>query len=390
MFGQYITNLFRKHSLMYAIIALCEVIMIVISLFALGVVLDYASINDLMRGNTQLRAKSYIYSFEPLKDGTLTEESALNALPSAKVIRGRIYEFCEKSPVKIENMEIRLDYNLKYNYYHSVMYFQSYNEMVEYCSANDVPLTSDNLPTEEQFLNHEKIVLLSTGSGSDSGKYVFSDDRHLLFGNDGDEYLIVSKIPWNAVILFLGSEPDEAKIGRINFNLEKIPTQEQADEIDKMFREIVVGEYSSVCGRAYVPEIKNLLDIRKDASIIIIAALLMMIMSFNYMTIIKFIIEKRKKDYAIFRLCGFSKQKAMAFPFLETVGMSAVCAAASCLVFELMKPLTELYAPVVRSMFDFGYYVCFVLGFIAVTAVLFFIYVLPSLNKSVTEELRGI
>lgn len=390
MFAQYITNLFKKHTLTYVVIAVCEVIMIVISMFALGVVLDYVSVNDLMRGNTQSRAKSYIYSFGPPSGASVSEENAVNALPSAGVMRERIYEFCEKSPVKIKTMEVKLDYNLKYNYYHSVMYFQNYDEMVEYCTENDVPLSSGSLPTMEQFTNHEKVVLLSTGARSDSDEYVFSDDRHLLFGNDGDEYLIISKIPWNALILFLGSEPDDAEISGINFSLEKIPTQQQADETDKLFREIVVGEYSSVCGRAYTPELNNLLDIRKDAAIIIIAALLMMIMSFNYMTIIKFIIEKRKKDYAVFRLCGFSKRKAMMLPFLETVGISAVCAIVSCVIFELLKPLTVIYAPVVYSMFDFGCYVCFVPGFAAVTAVLFFIYVLPSLNKSVTEELRGI
>ena len=375
---------------MYAIIAICEMIMIVIALFALSVVLDYASVNDLMRGNTQLRAKNYIYSFAPLKDSVPLEESTINDLPSAKDMRSRIYEFCDKSPIEIENMEIRLDYNMKYNYYHSVMYFQSYDEMVEYCTGNEVPLTSSELPTKEQFLNHEKVVLLATGARSDSGDYVYSDERHLLFGNDGDEYLIISKIPWNAVILFLGSEPDNAKIGRISFNLKTVPTQEQADEIDRMFREIVVGEYSTVCGAAYIPEIKNLLDLRKDASIITISVLLMMVMSFNYMTIIKFIIEKRKKDYAIFRLCGYSKWKAMSFPFLEAVGISAVCAIISCFIFELLKPLIELYASVVRPMFDIGYYICFVIGFVTVTAILFFIYVLPSLNKSVTGELRGI
>lgn len=397
VFGKYLLHLFKKHSLTYAIIAVCEVIMVVIALFSLCVILDFSSNND--QNIAQYYASRYKYTFNPrtnLKsdDPSLTEEQkaevkeAIAALPTAEVMRDRIYEFCEKSPIKIKIVEVSLNY-MKYNYFNTVMYFSTYEDMVNYCTKHEVPLEKAALPTEEQFLNREKLVLLSTGGGSDSGKYVFSDEQHLLFGNDGDEYLIRSRIPWNAVILFLGSEPDDAKVSSIHFKLDIIPTQRQADEIDKLFREIVVGEYNTVC-TSYTPEIKNLLDIRKETATIIVTALLMFIMSFNFMTIIKFIIEKRKNDYAIFRLCGFSKWKALSFPMLETIGISAVCVVVSCALFELLKPVIALYSPVVYSMFDFGYYVCFVMGFAMVTAVLFLIYVLPTLNKSVSDELRGI
>lgn len=394
MFGKYLINTLRKHTLTYAIIAICEVIMIVISMFALSVILEHASNNPYEIRQAYSKFFSYKFEIYDVSDHPiLTEEEKAELLNTetllkASVMRERIYEFCDKSPIKINNMNVGLDH-MKYNYWNMVMYFQTYEDMYKYLTEHkDNPLPAGSLPTREQFENHEKIVLLSTGQGSDSDEYVFSDEQHLLFGNDGDEYLIVSKIPWNALVLFLGSEPDDAKVSEIYFELDSIPTQEQVDEIHKLFNDIVIREYAPFCSYTKIPEIKNLLDLRKEASTIIITALLMIIMSFNYMTIIKFMIEKRKNDYAVFRLCGFSKRKAMTFPMLETLGISAVCVVVSCLLFELLKPLIVLYSPVVYSMFDLWYYLCFSLGLILITMILFLIYVLPTLNKSVSDELR--
>ena len=394
MVGKYLINTIRKHPLRYAVIAICEIIMIIIALFALSVILDYASDNE--NNLTQFYAKEYVYAFDIWEnaedDPYLSEEdkakmSNPESLPQASVMHSRIYEFCEKSPVKINRVALKLGY-MNNSYKNSVLYFQNYDDMLNYCTKQaDPPLSCDSLPTKEQFENNEKVLMLGTGLDSDSDKYVFSDEQHLLFGND-DEYLIVGEIPWNVVVLFLGSEPDDAKINRITIYLDSIPTQAQADEIDHLFREIVIGEYASFCSLAKLPEIQNLLDMRKDAATILITVLLMIIMSFNYITIVKFMIERRKADYAVFRLCGFSKWKALIFPMIETITISAVCVVISCVIFEMLKSLIALYSPVVYSMFDFGCYLCFSLVLIIITLVLFLIYVLPSLNKSVSDELR--
>lgn len=166
------------------------------------------------------------------------------------------------------------------------------------------------------------------------------------------------------------------------------PTAEQRTEIENLFRETVTPDIE--IANSWVPEEEDLLATRKDASILALTALMMIISTFNILAIFKSLVDERKGDYAVFRLCGYGKKEAMLFPLFEVLAVSGVCAALSCAVFTLITPLAASIYPVISVLFDITFYLFFTLGYIGITAVLFLIYIAPSLNKSVSDELREI
>lgn len=141
---------------------------------------------------------------------------------------------------------------------------------------------------------------------------------------------------------------------------------------------------------SWTPDEQDLLAMRKDASILALTALILIVSAFNILAIFKSVVDERKGDYAVFRLCGYGKKEAMLFPLFEVLAVSGVCAALSCTVFALMTPLVTSIYPVIPVLFDITFYLIFTLGFIGITAVIFLIYIAPSLNKSVSDELREI
>ena len=398
MFRIYLLNSMKKYYIKYAAIALSEIILLVVSLFALTVVLNYSS------KNLGVNYASKFFEFSISKQDTMTynsenlteEEKELMAadfasLPYVSEMYDKVYEFCERCPVEIQCLFLKVRGTEKNYFWVEIVYFPTYEDLVRYFKEEQKPdysLSEDQLPTREQYLNHEKTVILGKGvSHSIHGEIIYSDENHVLFGNNDDEYLIVGESSVsNPSYMLLGSEPDYLKFRGFELELKEVPTQKQIDETKALFQEIIAPDRKITV--YYPPRIKDLLDIRKEAANVIVTAALMLISSFNIMVIFKHMIDERKSDYAVFRLCGYGKAKAMMFPFVEIISISGICAVLSCVVFALLTPLIKQSYTVVTALFDFGFYAVFALGFIAITAVLFLVYILPSLNKSVSDELR--
>ncbi len=396
MFGKYIMNSIRKYPAKYIAIAVCEVVLLIISLFASCVLLE--KLSDPGGGFVNL-ALDYSFSFSKLVGmswpaGSKEAEEMIAAdnanLPNITDMRERIYDFCNRSPIKIDYVGIT-PAGLEKNYYTSrIKYFPTYENLVYYFTEGCKPAWSapkNMLPTEQQYLNKEKVVVLGMGPDHDShGEYVYSDENHLLIGKNDDEYLIVGTSISNITYMFFGTEPDYLKLSDIVFTFAEYPTQKQIDEFTALFKETVAPDIEITYSDP--PHIKDLLEKRKEISNIVVMSALILISSFNILAIFKIMADERKSEYAVFRLCGYGKFKAMLFPFAEIISLSAVCAVLSCVIFIALTPLIKQSYSVVTVMFDFGFYAVFVLGFVAVTAVLFAVYILPSLNKSVSDELR--
>lgn len=395
MFPKYISNNFKKSKIKYIVIALCEVILLLISLFACGVLMNYVSEEE----GAQYEAKRFTFSFLNLDGINLDNpenaeliKQELSKLPRAVDIREGLVEFCGKSPVEIDVLTEHIS-GMEKGYNNRVQLFPTYDDLVYYYTEKFKKywsLPKNVLPSKEQYLNREKVAIAGKASGYGSkGDYVYTDSNHILFGSDNDEYLVLGENP--ALIyfdIFLGSEPDGAKVSSINFTLKEFPTDEQRSEIEALFKEIVTPEI--VITNSWAPEENGLLEARKSSSIIALTALMLLVSAFNIMAIFKSVIDERKGDYAVFRLCGYGKTKAMLFPFFEVISISAVCTVLSCVIFQLLKPLITPNYPVISVLFDLSFYAVFTLGFIGITAVLFLVYIAPSLNKSISGELREI
>ena len=395
MFLKYISYNFRKSKIKYIIIALSEVVLLLISLFACGVLMNYVSEKE----GAQFEAKNFTFSFlnldginmdNPENDVLIKQE--MSKLPRAADIRERLFEFCGKTPVEIDVLTEHI-FGSQNVYNNRVQLFQSYDDLLYYYTKKHKKywaLPKSSLPTEEQYLNREKVAIVGKASGCGSrGDYVYSDESHIVFGEKSDEYLVLGDNP--ALIyfdIFLGSEPNDAQVSSIDFTVKDFPTAEQRTEIENLFQEIVTPDI--VIASSWTPEEEDLLATRKDASILALTALMLIVSTFNILAIFKSVVDERKGDYAVFRLCGYGKKEATFFPLFEVLAVSGVCAALSCAVFALMTPLVTSIYPVISVLFDITFYVIFTLGYIGITAVIFLIYIAPSLNKSVSDELREI
>lgn len=391
MFGKYIMNSIRKYPAKYIAIAVCEVVLLIISLFASCVLLE--KLSDPGGGFVNL-ALDYKFSFSKLVGmswpaGSKEAEEMIAAdnanLPYIPKFRERIYDFCSRSPIKIDYVDIYGGGFEKNEYCTDIIYFPTYENMVNRFTEEGKLICT--LPTEQQYLDKEKVVILGLGPDHDShGEYVYSDENHLLIGKNDDEYLIAGKNYYNTAFILFGTEPDYLKMSGGQFTFAEYPTQKQIDEFTALFKETVAPDIEITYSDP--PHIKDLLEKRKDITNIVVMSALILISSFNILAIFKIMADERKSEYAVFRLCGYGKFKAMLFPFAEIISLSAVCAVLSCVIFIALTPLIKQSYSVVTVMFDFGFYAVFVLGFVAVTAVLFAVYILPSLNKSVSDELR--
>ena len=392
MFLRYILNSIKKYPVKYAVIAICEVLLLVISLLSSGIFMDRLSNLE----NTMNYATEYPISFSKLDvvhiniDNLSEEDKEFIAddfanLPDVTKMRERISEFCEKSPIKISYVDMSLNGWEKNAYRISVLYFSSYENLLYYFNEKSYP--QNILPTEQQYLDKDKVVILGMGPDHNSnGEYVYSDKNHLLVGKNDDEYLILGTTEYNNAVILFGTEPDYLKLGAVEFFFTEVPTQKQVDEFTNLFKEIVTPDIEITISRP--PLIKDLLDIRKDTANIVITAALLLITSFNILAIFKYMTDECRNEYAVLRLCGYGKFTALAFPLVEIISVSAVCSVLSCVIFSLFIPLLKKNFPAVAVLFDFGFYAIFTVGFIAITAVMFAVYIAPSLNKSVSDELR--
>ncbi len=385
MFKKYILNSFRKNPIRYVAIMLCEIVLLGVSLFASCTVMNYVIEKNYVVEN----AKGFTFSFPDVEglnndDPKYAEEIA--KCPEAESLRERIYEFCRRSPVELSYMSIRLADD-KYKYTVTDYYFVTYDDLVDFYEKS-MSMSAGSYPTEEQYLNHEKVAvigMLPTWMGRDP--FAYSDESHVLFGENDDEYLVVGNNPINDCFSILwGSEPDNSKVCSVALISKDLVSDEQKKETEALFKEIVAPDIN--IANTWLPSNDGLLEIRKSVSIVIMTLALLVISAFIILAIFKYMTDERRNEYAVLRLCGYGKFTALAFPLVEIISISVVCSVLSCVIFSLFIPLLKTFFPVVSVLFDFGFFAAFTIGFIAITAIMFAVYIAPSLNKSISDELR--
>lgn len=99
-------------------------------------------------------------------------------------------------------------------------------------------------------------------------------------------------------------------------------------------------------------------------------------------------LDSRKKQFAILRLCGFEKSVCIRYSFGELMMISGVSAVISCVAVTLLKPELSKYYSIFKVMFGAGHLALLSLGFLAAAALVFAIYIIPSFGKTVSRELR--
>lgn len=255
-----------------------------------------------------------------------------------------------------------------------------------------------NLPTEEQFKNKTKTVLVGEKAGStiypkDAKDEIFAftpefqfDDNEKIITFD-EKYDVCGRFNGNGIVFFWGSQPNNAMISGLQFQMSDIISEKQAQEIYELYTEIFGQETAYL----QLPKIQGLLEQRTNAANILVSLLLIVISVLNIMLVFRYLLSSKKKIFAVFRFCGFNKSVCLKYSFAEFMLISLVSSAMSIFVFnQIIKPFMTNYYSIFNTVFTADYFFPLFGMFTAACAVMFFIYIAPSLSKSVTAELREI
>lgn len=216
--------------------------------------------------------------------------------------------------------------------------------------------------------------------------HTYIDDDHILLG--GEEYRIIgrSSTSFYAFVLW-GAEPKNTNFGIFDIYFKDYPSRAQTKELNQLIQDKLIKDRNT----AYEPELVStdeLLATRKSVSNIVMSTFVQIIAAFNALLLFKYMLDMRKKYFAVLRLCGFDKSVCVKYSFGELIIVSGLSAVIACVVIGYLRPVLAYYFDIFRVMFDAGHMAIYALSFLAAVALVFAVYILPSLGKSVARELR--
>lgn len=382
MFKKYLINNIKKRFLQYIAIVLCQLLLVMIALSASGILLDsLAKERDHTVKTFKFTFRKSVYVCDIYdKLTTLFSESPCDI------------EFADLNVCSDKDSDPKNNFDEDGFYTHPqwIYIFPSYRHLQNFMDNLDTP--AEALPTEEQFDRHERVVILGSDDFgiTDDGKPVrfkYTDENHIII--EGEEYLITGSHSGYASIILFGPDQKTLMTRGIMFTIIDIPNQKQIDEIENLFRRIFQDDFEFVADE--IPEFQTLLDVRLNAANIIITFFTIFLTVFNIILIYNQMILCRKTEIAVYSFCGFKKSLCILYGLTELLIISVFSSVVSCIIFDYaVKPLLNKYYSTFFIMFSPDYYTVFVLGYIIFSVLLFFTFIVPTLKKSVCEQLRSI
>lgn len=373
MFLKFFVKSIKQKKLQYIILILCEVAMLMLAIIANAVM------NDNIAQKENIAWQGKYFRFIITKDTPLLE------------IRDKIYQFSNESPVPIHDIFMYATIGEIFDSITNTwspsrattFYFPTYEDLKQ----EFYQLKDNEIPTEQQFYSDEPLVLVGKGAGYDERyNYEYADENHVVY--NGEKLLAIENKILSAPNFLLGHGPSSFTTGGIHVDLREYPSDQQIKEIVQLFEKIFADYFVDDENATILPNTVDLLEVRKASSSIVLTAFAQIISAFNVMLIFKFIIDSRKKQFAVLRLCGFKKSVCLRYSLSELLIVSGISAALACVLIQVLKPTLKTHLSVFVVLYDWGYLLLLALAFLAATVLVFVIYIVPSLGKSVSHELR--
>lgn len=378
MFGKYILQNFKKHSLGYILIFLLETALICVSLTAGGIAFNAMTDRDYI----QTGAKEINLYLEAVTAGEIRESLA---------------EFTDNLPVPYSEIRVGAagkNESIKFSGTYAFWQYPDYETMCRQLTEGVWKLSLSEIPTKEQFENNEPVAIVGNYAGSYledyveiENKYEFTDDGHILIA--GREFLVTGRFQSHGVHIFFGCVPDDARVNSVTLELKSVPNRTVINEIENLSLECfghgLLREFTE-------PRIDELLRWRNSAANIMLSALMFFMSVFNILLIFKYLLSSRQKFFAILRFCGFKKSTCAAYSLAEILTFTILSSLASFFIFRFgLSPIfAEYYSVFGDVVFSAGYYIALYGIFLAVKIMLFAVYIAPSLSGSVREELNRV
>lgn len=375
MFFKYIFYNLKKHALSYLMILLCGIISLCIMLCGSGIMLDsVASRKNYNRNETSV----FTFNFS---NPVLTEE-----------LEEKVEIFQTKLPCRFRMINLNLTGEQSREYFYDTYHlylFPDYEGLAS--NMYDVFATErDQLPTYDEFVNKDKVVIV--GDRLPMGTYDIAALEHIdedgYIDIVGEKYKVSGYYDGTGMYMLWGTQPKGTLIRGMVVRMENPVTEQQTEEIMEIYKEIF-GDIPLTSQE--IPELYGLLELRANTANVVISAVIMLISIFNILLVFKYMLSLRKRGFAIFRLCGFGKASCAWYCGVEFMVLSAISSVIGCLIFDkLIKARLAEYYITFNYMFTLDYYVILIASYLVISLIMFLAYIVPSLTKSVTAELRSV
>ncbi len=374
MFFKYIYYNLKNHALSYLMILLCGIISLSIMLCASGIMLDsMASRINYDRNETS------VFTFNFSSD-----------IP-AETLEEKLEQFQTKLPYKFNRINLNITSKQRKDFYdaYHLYLFPDYEGFASWM-YDSFGTERGQLPTYDEFVNKDKVVIVGSKlpHGKNYNAAVEHVDENGYLDVMGEKYKVSGYYDSTGMYMLWGTQPKGTLISGMIVRMEKPVTEQQTEEIMEIYKEIF-GEIPLASQE--IPELYGLLELRANTANIIISAVIMLISIFNILLVFKYMLSSKKRGFAIFRFCGSGKATCVLYCGAEFMTLSAISSAIGCLVFDklIRARLAEQYITF-DFMFTLDYYVILIAAYLGISLIMFLAYIVPSLSKSVTAELRGI
>ena len=191
--------------------------------------------------------------------------------------------------------------------------------------------------TEEELNNGDKVAIIQ--GKFDGENYLLDGERYEIIGRhkfylddeDINFLMPIKSLPRKGYMVFIAI--------RLNIPL----NEKEHNELS----ELILTKLDST---AIIPEFEGVNDIEntKTNNTLIVAGILLIVFSaVNYCIMYRYILEKRKKTFAIYRICGCSRGKGVLMYIIELLGMSMI-------LFGIMVPVYHyVILPKLKGMFEY-------------------------------------
>ncbi len=177
--------------------------------------------------------------------------------------------------------------------------------------------------SDEEQENGAKVVLV--GSKIDAGDYLdIMGEQYRVKG------IMYFKVYEKEIFLPYNSIPKDARCSYVTIYLTKPINETEYNKI-KTAMKMYLGELYEI---DEFDGVNNEINNRVYRSVIIVTGLLMIVCAANYCIIYRYILERRRRAFAVMRICGCTRGRAMCMYMIEMMIISIVTLISSIVIFN--------------------------------------------------------
>ena len=305
-----IRQFMTEHRFFFFLFVLCQVVSVIVLLFSYGIFQNF----NIVKKEAIVMEQSVSISFDKNGEEKLGKIKQAIANISKNYLKETSFFF-----ISIFNQEKNIMIHTKYN-----------DEFIwepEVAYNVEEQLESGRVFTESEYRNGDKVVIVSKNLAT-------SDTIEIL----GEEYKIIGIFeedsPSNMVDISYNAPNDNLEASYISINYDKLPSRAHYLHVKDAF-ESVFGD------RVTFPEFETA-DVEERYyynTVMIISVVVALLCAINFSVLYKYILTKRRKTLAIFRMSGCTTRKARRLYIAEIMVISIPLFALCTILYDrLMLP----------------------------------------------------